>query len=109
MLGEEQLAPPPPECVGAACGRVGLLCLYTSVVAGLVASFAEGWLARRLVAARRARHEAAEEARAGAAQQQPLLAKGKAKQVRLVGFMQTRCWAPQGGVAWCSMSKHASD
>ena len=88
VLGEEQLLPPAPDCAGAACGRVGLLCLYTSIVAGLLASFAEGWLGRRLVAARRARHEAAEEARARAAAQQPLLSKGKPKQVRLVGLLQ---------------------
>jgi len=82
VLGQEQLLPPPPGCEGTACGRVGLLCLYTSIVAGLLTSFAENWLGRRLVAARRKRHEAAEAA-AGVASgvRQPLLAKGKAKQV----------------------------
>ncbi|PRW60050.1 ATP-binding cassette sub-family B member 9 [Chlorella sorokiniana] len=80
VLGQEQLLPPPPECEGVACGRVGLLCLYTSIVAGLLASFAENWLGRRLVADRRKRHEAAEEAAAAASGvRQPLLSKGKAK------------------------------
>lgn len=86
VLGQEQLLPPPPppECERAACGRVGLFCIYVSVMAGLLASFAENWLGRRLVAARRKRHEAAEGAAAGAAAaQQPLLPKGKAKKVRL--------------------------
>ena len=91
VLGEEQLLPPPPECQGATCGHVGLLCLYTSIVAGLLASFAENWMGRRLVAARRKRHEAAEEAAGGASRErQPLLAKGKAQKVR-----------PDGAVVGC--------
>lgn len=104
VLGEEQVLPPPPECQGAACGRAGLLCLYTSIVAGLLASFAENWLGRRLVAARRKRHEAAEEAASGAnAARQPLLAKGKAQQVGPSWLLVSGWWvrlrcSPAGGV-----------
>lgn len=80
VLGAAALLPPPADCRGVACGRVGLLCMYVSIVAGLLASFLEGWLGCRLVAARRKQHEAAEEARSEA--QQPLLGKKGGKKVR---------------------------
>lgn len=79
VLGKEQLWPPRGPCSGQACGDVGLLCMYVAIVAGLLGSFLEAWLGQRWVAQRRKRHEAAEAARGGP--QQPLLGKGRGKEV----------------------------
>lgn len=97
VLGEEAVLPPPPPPQGAS-GDVGLLCMYTAIVAALLCSFAENALALRLVASWRKTHETAEEARAvsggascsnagASSMQQPLLSKkGKAAEVGKVGM-----------------------
>lgn len=83
VLGQGAVLPPPPGSQDA--GAAGLLCMYASIVACLLCSFAEAWLCAALVARWRKAHEAAEEARAGGAAE-PLLGKqGKAAEVRRGG------------------------
>ena len=79
VLGKERLLPPKPEGHAAARGDVGLLCMYASLVAALLSSFLEGWLAQRLVARWRKQFEAAQEARGGGSAAQPLLGKKQQK------------------------------
>lgn len=83
VLGQGAVLPPPPgsQDVGAA----GLLCMYVSIVAALLCSFAEAWLCAALVAHWRKAHEAAREARSAGGAAEPLLGKqGKAAEVRAV-------------------------
>jgi hypothetical protein len=79
VLGKERLLPPKPEGHAAARGDVGLLCMYASLVAALLSSFLEGWLAQRLVVRWRKQLEMGQEARGGGSAAQPLLGKKQQK------------------------------
>lgn len=95
ILGEERLLPPPEDPRTGATGESGLACMYAAILAALLSSFLEAWLARSLVARWRKQHEAAEAARGEA--RQPLLG-GKAAKPEVI------CGGRAGGRGECCSS-----